>query len=182
MWVRVTCPNGHRLKIETRFLGRRNRCPRCQANVYLWIQVVCPNGHSLKVQSKFAGKIGTCPECKARVQVPDMTEVIAMDTLGPLVSGTAVHQEDTGEEESMVAALDDSVVRRVEDLGPTRTCPMCSAKVPRSMRTCPTCNKYIGDPDIAEANAANSPKQCGECGAKGFPGDVICSSCGCPLE
>ncbi len=178
MWVRVTCPNGHRLKIATKHLGRQNKCPVCDSMVSMWIQVVCPNGHSLKVQSKYAGKHGTCPECKLPVRVPDMTELIAMDTLkdeeGP--SPIPVHQEEMHMPDSP------SIVASMSTTMAVRVCPACRSKIPTSYRTCPVCNRYIGDHEQqAEALHTKSPN-CPECDATSFPGDEFCRNCGMPLK
>jgi len=200
MWVRVTCPNGHRVKIETRYLGRENRCPRCQSHVYLWIQVTCANGHVLRVQSKFAGKVGTCPECKSQVMVPDLTEIIAMETLGDSVlsggdekkpteaaivgsapSGTALGPASSGPASAI--AIDDSTLAK-QPREPMRDCPACKARIPKAYRTCPQCNKFLGDAEVTErkASAAGRSIKCIQCGVTSFPGDEFCSSCGSPLE
>ncbi len=81
MWIRVTCPNGHRLKVETRILGRSNRCPKCGARISLWFEIQCPQGHKLKVRSRDAGRTGRCPVCHVEVQVPDIVEMIAAQSL-----------------------------------------------------------------------------------------------------
>lgn len=178
MWVRVTCPNGHRVKIETRYLGRENRCPRCQAHVYLWIQVVCPNGHTLRVQSKHAGKVGTCPECKQTVMVPDLTEVIAMETLGDSVLGI----DEANNAEEAVPAEASVVVEQQKT--PMRECTSCKSKFAKGLRTCPNCGKYLGDAEAMErpASVAGRSVKCPQCGVTSFPGDTFCSSCGSPLE
>jgi ribosomal protein L32 len=190
MWVRVTCPNGHRVKIETRYLGRENRCPRCQAHVYLWIQVVCPNGHTLRVQSKYAGRVGTCPECKQTVMVPDLTEVIAMETLGDSVLGVDAAVDHDAElavsdSASLAAATEEtstaeSSIVEQQPKTPMRECKHCKAKIAKGLRTCPNCGKYLGDADALERPA--SAVKCPQCGATSFPGDTFCSSCGSPLE
>jgi predicted RNA-binding Zn-ribbon protein involved in translation (DUF1610 family) len=186
MWVRVTCPNGHRVKIETRYLGRENRCPRCQAHVFLWIQVVCPNGHTLRVQSKYAGKRGTCPECKQAVMVPDLTEIIAMDTLGDSVLSSEQAEKDDSESAVPVssatkAATESSILAATEKVKvPMRKCSGCKAQIPKAHRTCPNCGKYLGDAELTDRSASAALK-CSECGVTSFPGDAFCSSCGSPL-
>jgi hypothetical protein len=192
MWVRVTCPNGHRVKIETKYLGRENRCPRCQSHVYLWIQVTCPNGHVLRVQSKYAGKVGTCPDCKQPVTVPDLTEIIAMETLGDSVlsGGDAIKPvlaADPGSSatalssESSVAADDSSVTKQPKE--PMRDCPACKSRIPKGYRTCPQCNKFLGDADLTmpKNSASGASIKCVQCGVSSYPGDEFCSSCGRPL-
>ncbi len=180
MWVRVTCPNGHRLKIETKVIGRDNRCPKCDAAISLWIQVVCPNGHELKVRHKHAGKVGKCPFCKEKVQVPDLIESIAMEILRTAAPDPPpVHQEQrhSGDGSSM-AGPGSSVARsRVQ-----RICPNCGTALKESVRTCPHCHKYVGhlDTDLAKKTKIQSVR-CPECDAMSFPGDEVCSVCGAPL-
>jgi hypothetical protein len=201
MWVRVTCPNGHRVKIETKYLGRENRCPRCQSHVYLWIRVTCPNGHVLRVQSKYAGRMGSCPDCKERVMVPDLTEIIAMETLGDSVlsSGdeknpTQVHVGPSSGNGAQAGsalgsasstsgvAMDDSTVAK-QPREPMRDCPGCKARIPKNYRTCPHCNKFLGDAEVTALKSSTSggSVKCAECGVTSFPGDEYCSSCGAPL-
>ena len=193
MWVRVTCPNGHRVKIETKYLGRENRCPRCQSHVYLWIQVTCPNGHVLRVQSKFAGKKGTCPDCKQQVTVPDLTEIIAMETLGDSVlsggdekkpSEVAVSPSSsaTALGPSSSVAVDDSAIAKPKE--PMRDCPACKARIPKAYRTCPECNKFLGDAAVTQtkSSASGASVKCAQCGVTSYPGDEFCSSCGSPLD
>lgn len=31
MWIRFSCPNGHRLKVPSQQVGRRAQCPKCKA-------------------------------------------------------------------------------------------------------------------------------------------------------
>lgn len=187
MWVRVTCPNGHSLRIETKYIGRNNRCPKCGAAVALWIQVLCPNGHSLKVKSKFAGRSGHCPECNEPVRVPDITEVIAMDTLGPALGGdTSIHSES--DQDTSVLSGESSVASSSvlsSKLDTTRTCPACRADIAKSYRTCPHCGKYIGEAEqvaVAGGSVMGTSTKCPECEATSFPGDAYCSSCGTPLR
>ncbi len=180
MWVRVTCPNGHRLKIETKVIGRDNRCPKCDAAISLWIQVVCPNGHELKVRHKHAGKVGKCPFCKEKVQVPDLIESIAMEILRTAAPDPPpVHQEQRRNADgSSVAGQGSSAVRaRVQ-----RVCPNCGTALKESVRTCPHCHKYVGhlDTDLAKKTKIQSVR-CPECDAMSFPGDEVCSVCGAPL-
>ena len=190
MWVRVTCPNGHRVKIETKYLGRNNRCPRCQAHVFLWIQVTCANGHTLRVQSKYAGRQGTCPECKELVTVPDLTEVIAMETLGDSVLGDGTESTQgeamIAESESSGSAVagDSSFVAEPTPQAAMRDCPHCKSKIAKELRTCPVCEKYLGDAGAIEApvSATGRSITCAECGVTSFPGDEYCSSCGSRLE
>jgi hypothetical protein len=194
MWVRVTCPNGHRVKIETKYLGRENRCPRCQSHVYLWIRVTCPNGHVLRVQSKFAGRVGTCPDCKGEVMVPDLTEIIAMETLGDSVlsSGDETNPtpvavgptSDDGKPASAVSAVaigDSTIIKQPKE--PMRECPACKARIPKAYRTCPHCNKFLGDAEVTQPKSSASGRsvKCSQCGVTSFPGDEFCSSCGAPL-
>ena len=192
MWVRVTCPNGQRLKIQTKFLGRSNRCPKCNAHVYLWIQVCCSEGHSLKVKSLHAGKQGRCPICKKSVHVPDIMEALALDTIsghdmqpeggegvttavGPSVaaaaSPSALIQGSKPNESEVVGSS--ALVRT------TRICPHCKDEIPRAYRTCPVCNHYIGD-DLTET-APVTALRCPDCGQMGFPGQTVCGTCGSPL-
>jgi hypothetical protein len=192
MWVRVTCPNGHRVKIETKYLGRENRCPRCQSHVYLWIRVTCPNGHVLRVQSKYAGRMGTCPDCKEQVMVPDLTEIIAMETLGdsvlssgdeknptPVAVGGSSNGKPSGPSE---AAIDDSTMTK-QPKEPMRDCPACKARIPKAYRTCPHCNKFLGDAEVTalKSSPSGGSTKCAQCGVTSFPGDEFCSSCGAPL-
>ncbi len=196
MWVRVTCPNGHRVKIETKYLGRENRCPRCQSHVYLWIRVTCPNGHVLRVQSKFAGRVGTCPDCKGQVMVPDLTEIIAMETLGDSVLssgdeknptqvalGGAAPSDDGAAGASAAVAIDDSIVAKTPK-EPMRDCPACKARFPKAYRTCPQCKKFVGDAEVTQGKSSPSGRstKCRQCGVTSFPGDEFCSSCGSPLD
>lgn len=188
MWVRVTCPNGHRVKIETKYLGRENRCPRCQARVYLWIHVVCSNGHTLRVQSKHAGKTGTCPECKDPVVVPDLTEVIAMETLGDSVLSDGESQSEEAELGSEASKVNpdpmESSILANQPTGPQRVCPGCKSKIPKSFSTCPNCEKFLGAADAIERKASPAGRsiKCEQCGVTSFPGDTFCSSCGSALE
>ncbi len=174
MWIRVTCPNGHRLKIETKVIGRDNRCPKCDAAISLWIQVVCPNGHELKVRHKHAGKVGRCPFCKAEVKVPDLIESIAMEILR-----TAAPEPPPVHQEQRNAASGSSVAARPRV---QRICPNCGTSLNENVRTCPHCHKYVGnlDADLAKRTSIQSVR-CPECDAMSFPGDVVCSVCGAPL-
>jgi len=195
MWVRVTCPNGHRVKIETKYLGRENRCPRCQSHVYLWIRVTCPNGHVLRVQSKHAGKTGTCPDCKQQVIVPDLTEIIAMETLGDSVLSSGDEKNPASvavgpassaaaaDPESAAVAVDDSTLAK-QPKEPMRDCPACKARIPKAYRTCPNCNKFLGDAEVTAPKGSSSGRsvKCRHCGVTSFPGDEFCSSCGSPLD
>ncbi len=190
MWVRLTCPNGHRLKILSKFLGRSNRCPKCDAHVYLWIQVSCSQGHSLKVKSLHAGKQGRCPICKEAVHVPDIMEAVALDTLsghdmspGNGAATTTPVGPSVTAEPSPSAMVKGSGVSQVVGSSAlvrnTRTCPCCKDEIPRAFRTCPTCNHYIGD---AMAEPPPPPAmRCPECGQMGFPGETICKTCGGPI-
>lgn len=198
MWVRVTCPNGHRLKIQSQFLGRSNRCPKCNAHVYLWIQVVCPQGHSLKVKSLHAGKQGRCPMCKDSVRVPDIMEAVALDTLSghdmatgdkatsaassPAADGAAVAPSVMAAPSP--SALNSSapvseVVGSSALIRTTRICPACKDEIPRAYRTCPHCNHYIGED--TQQDAPQMSLRCPDCGQVGFPGEAICTTCGIPL-
>ena len=180
MWVRVTCPNGHRLKIESKHLGRQNKCPVCGAAVSMWIQVVCPKGHSLKVQSKYVGKAGRCPECKSLVRVPDLTEMIAMDTLAADGQEAAVaipvHEEEQHIPDSP------SVIASTSTATAVRLCPSCRNKIPVTYRTCPICNRYIGDREQQAEALHTKSANCPECDATSFPGDEYCRNCGMPLK
>lgn len=191
MWVRVTCPNGHRLKIDTKFLGRSNRCPKCAAHVYLWIEVTCSHGHSLKVRSLHAGKRGRCPVCGDWVHVPDITEALALDTIiGHDANPAAPPGNNTTPVEPSVAAevapshaadaAESQVVGSSALVHTKRLCPNCNDEIPRSYRTCPLCNHYIGD-GLGETLRRNVALRCPECGQVGFPGETICSTCGTPL-
>ena len=33
MSIKVTCPNGHELKIKNKYAGRKGRCPMCKARI-----------------------------------------------------------------------------------------------------------------------------------------------------
>lgn len=35
MSIRMTCPNGHRLKIKDRWAGRKGHCPKCRAKMHV---------------------------------------------------------------------------------------------------------------------------------------------------
>jgi ribosomal protein L40E len=186
MWVRVTCPNGHKVRIETKYLGRNNRCPKCEAHVYLWVQVLCPQGHMLKVQSKHAGKTGTCPICKSSVDVPDLTEAIALDTLAGATGPASVHDEPLGEGSSLNgSAAVGSSIKKTKNAQP-KLCPACRAPNPPTAKTCAHCGRYIGDSfefriNGPAASQAGRSVRCPECDATGFPGAEYCSCCGTRL-
>src|SRR5881394_3663104 len=101
----------------------------------MWVQVTCPNGHVLRVQSKYAGKTGTCPDCKQQVMVPDLTEIIAMETLGDSVLSGGDEKKPT---EVAVGPLSSGMA-----LGPASSMAVNDSALAKqskeSMRECPAC-------------------------------------------
>ncbi len=183
MWLRVTCPNGHSLKIDTRYIGRKNRCPKCQAHIAMWLEVVCAGcGQSLKVKSKHAGKTGKCPNCQSLVQVPDISETVAMDILSDSASPAEQKPKPSAADVDTEAGLGSSsgVFSGSSHLSKLRECPNCGAQVTLAYRTCPKCNKYIGETDESDSVLAKV-RRCAECNAVGFPGDEFCKNCGTPF-
>ncbi len=177
MWVRVTCPNGHVLRIESKFIGRSNQCPKCKASIAVWIKVTCPNGHALKVKSKFCGKQGVCPECKAAVEVPDLIELLAMESLGDAQIENRIEKPPL-EDENEWNAPGQTIGANM------RNCAACGAAVAKSYRTCPECGKYM----LEGLSPADAAKQIGEfarcpaCSNPVFPADEVCSLCGHDLD
>jgi len=43
MSIKVTCPNGHSLKIKTKYAGKTGRCPICKA------RIIVPSGDGSNV-------------------------------------------------------------------------------------------------------------------------------------
>lgn len=177
MWVRVTCPNGHVLRIESKFIGRSNKCPKCKASIALWIKVTCPNGHTLKVKSKFCGKVGHCPECKAQVEVPDLIELLAMESLGDAQVGQRIEKtplQDPNEWQAPGKAVRPGM----------RTCGGCGAEVAKTCRTCPQCGVYLFE-GLTPAEGfmeGASYSRCPACSHPVFPGDEVCTLCGHVLD
>jgi hypothetical protein len=125
--------------------------------------------------------------------VPDLTEIIAMETLGDSVLSGGDEKKPTEVAvgpssatalgpKSSVAVDDSTIAKQIRE--PMRECPACKARILKAYRTCPECNKFLGDAEVTQrkSSAAGASVKCAQCGVTSYPGDEFCSSCGSPLD
>lgn len=154
MSIKVTCPNGHELKLKNKYAGQTGLCPKCQSRIY----VPVPGGV--------------------------FTEDSVVDMLGPPMheeESLPVHQESThrrprGDSPSSIGQSGSSLVG-----AETFTCPKCKKVVPTTYHICPHCWTYFAD--MAGSSINKKVRfACPQCGADVIPGDAACVSCGLDLR
>ncbi len=115
MPIKITCPNGHTLKVSDDMAGKTGLCPHCKAKI--------------KVPEPVAGGLTE----------DDILEIIssgnqnwrqqAKDTSGldPMAERAAARRATEG------------------PTPPRKACPRCNAAIPGGMRICPNCKTYVAE-------------------------------------
>lgn len=118
MSITVDCPNGHTLKVKSKYAGKAGRCPHCRARVH----VPDPAAVSDDVILGFLGG--------PRAAAPDLPEG------NSVLDDPPVRDPDgTG-----ISLMGSSLVRE------KKICPNCGKMVSRSFRYCPSCSTNLTQP------------------------------------
>lgn len=186
MSIKVTCPNGHALKVKDEFAGRTGRCPRCKVKV----QVPAPvpddfNDDSIMdlLHDGPAAKGGSQPSESEAGRAAKTTVPKETDSL-PVHEETSSGDSKTGgstktNSSSIFASASGILGASSSFLGKMKRCKKCGAESPESYRVCPTCQTYFSD----AGRRTTIPKtKCPGCGQHIVPGDVFCGSCGADLQ
>ncbi len=171
MQIHVTCPHGHKLKVNRKFAGKSGRCPSCQAVVQI------PELTTRDTEEDLIMEV-----LAARGSVARVPETAASDS--SLAAGDVpVHQDarhassdetkEFSEDDSAVRAGGSSVMRRA-----ARRCAGCGHRVSANYSVCPHCKRYMTE--TPEANEHESTT-CPSCGVPSFPGADVCMNCGLQL-
>jgi len=117
MSIRVSCPNGHVLRVKDSFAGKSGYCPHCRAKM----QVPIPCGFS---EDDVLGVLGPPPAVR-----PEASEE-------PTDVDEYVHQEPVHtnpDDESGIRLAGSSILRR------GKTCPYCKKPTSFAFSVCPRC-------------------------------------------
>lgn len=172
MNIHVTCPNGHKLKVNRRLAGKTGRCPSCQGIVK--IPELAKNDSTEDAIMEVLAARGTL----ARASEISTNEAAAMAH-----EEVPVHQESrhSASEETREFASDDSnadgsgssVLRRA-----ARRCAGCGHRVSANYSVCPHCKRYMTEaPEASDHDTMSCPS----CGVPSFPGADVCTNCGLQL-
>jgi hypothetical protein len=159
MFLRVKCPNGHALKVPTKFAGREGVCPICKS------------------------KVKIPPLQKPEVSEDAILDVISTGPAASTVSRYAASRNDlpTNDEESALQEPE-STEMEVRESGEDssllkiRKCPQCQRKVPPHFHVCPNCKTYLMEDSVVAQEKATAT--CPTCGARSYPGAEFCEQCG----
>lgn len=152
MWIQLTCPNGHPVKVEDKYAGRVGRCPACSAKV----PIPEPNKSDISED--------------AILDILGPAEVAAPHAPEPL----PVHQEGGSDTHSGGSSIASSAAVLQQ---PMKICPACKRRVSVRYQICPHCRTYMPIQEIAEVTP-KAAMNCPHCGATSYPGAKVCGNCG----
>jgi len=133
MSILVSCPNGHTLKVDDKFAGRRGRCPKCRATVAV------PASSSSSLDEDAILELLESPQGSA---------------IGPSSANRPSKHED--------AAREAETSRRSAGAhGAVKFCPHCHREVSASLHLCPHCHHYFSDPTEFTRETAHHCAECG---------------------
>lgn len=165
MFIKVTCPNGHKLKVAKQHAGRQGTCPTCKAKVLIpkpepsqidedeILSVLGPGPLGVEKKASFAASVEDLP-----VHQDPKHHDFEMST-----SDSSLAAGSSGSSSMRLAA---------------RRCPSCKKSVSPSYSICPYCRTYLLEmSDVKESVSVRCPV----CDTPSFPGAEICSQCGTQL-
>ncbi len=170
MNIHVTCPNGHKLKVNRKLAGKTGRCPSCKSVV--------------KIPELAKGDVAEDLVMDVLASRGSMTRASEMSAAESLADeDRPVHQEarhDAADETQQFASEDSatqgsgsSVMRRA-----TRRCAGCGHRVSANYSVCPHCKRYMTE---APEASDHESMMCPSCGVPSFPGADVCMNCGLQL-
>lgn len=134
MYIKLVCPNGHKLRVQEIHAGRRAVCPRCQAKLL----VPRPKAQTISDTSVMA-VLGSVPANKSVIVPPERLT------------------QDSTDEQPSASATSAAPARRA-----TRKCAKCQTTMSARIRICPKCQLYQPDLEpVAPPRPQNCPT-CGE--------------------
>lgn len=147
MYIKLVCPNGHKLRVQEIHAGRSAICPRCQATL------VVPRPKAQKISdTSVMAVLSKVPATKSVIVPPER------------LTSTETAEESPGSSTSEPSA------RRA-----TRKCAKCQTTMSAKIRICPKCQLYQPDLEPAPMRPLNcstcgvsSPAGaviCGGCGS-----------------
>src|SRR5436189_254125 len=92
-----------------------------------------------RMQGRFEG---TAMETPSDSVLSSGDEKRPIEAVVPLISDTELAAD------SAVALEDSTVVKPARE--PMRDCTACKVRIPKAYRTCPHCNKFLGDAEVVE--------------------------------
>ena len=116
MSIRVVCPNGHLLKIKSKYAGKAGLCPVCRAPIRV-------------------------PEPEAEISDDDSI----MDVLQPHesgLSGNALQISDSADD-YVEQSKGPGSFYHCEEHERLKLCRRCDKEIPADAHVCPFCNTYI---------------------------------------
>ena len=172
MNIHVTCPNGHKLKVNRKLAGKSGRCPSCK------IIVKIPELSKQDTEEEQIMDI-----LASRGSMPVTSDLSAAEFPAMGQGELPVHQEarhqqseETREfsaDESNSGGSGSSLMRRA-----TRRCSGCGHRVSANYNVCPHCKRYMTEtPEAGDRESVNCPS----CGVPSFPGADVCMNCGLQL-
>ena len=113
MSIRVVCPNGHLLKIKSKYAGKSGLCPICKG------RIVVPK-----------------PE-------PDtLSEDSIMDVLDPHESGLSGKALEMSDSHAELVEKETEEWWEAHD-APLKICARCDKEIPSDAHVCPFCKTYV---------------------------------------
>jgi len=153
MPIKVTCPNGHTLKVKDKYAGQTGLCPKCQARVLvpaLNEDAICDLIGPPPPEDEWSEGLPVHQDPKHR----------------GLGESSGIGSGSTLRESSIIASK-------------TKVCPKCRNHINARFDLCPNCGLYFANWD--EIHRRMHPI-CQACGAENAPGDTNCRECGAALS
>jgi anti-anti-sigma factor len=128
MGIKVTCPNGHSVRVKDEFAGRVGFCPKCQARVHI-------------------------PELK-KVSDDEIVAILGPPQVAPPIEDPDEYLQEVPQDETIesgVAVLNAPQLRR------KKVCPACCEITSLGLKLCPHCGASLFACTVPAEESPNPP-------------------------
>jgi hypothetical protein len=113
MSIKVTCPNGHELKVKNNLAGKTGLCPFCKGQVYVY------------------------------VPIPDENKAVSEDAILDYLGSSQSVPVSTSSSGINLEQADLPRPNRGHPDTPWKNCVKCNRDIPSRTHICPFCHTYI---------------------------------------